>query len=83
MAQICQGRTVLIIAHRLSAVRHANRIIVMDKGRIIEAGPHDTLLNQQGGMYAYLWRMQDGGQPTDDAVTPAPSSPASQRGPQG
>ena len=60
MAHICQGRTVLISAHRLSAVRHAHRIIVMDKGRIVEAGPHDALIQKQQGLYAHLWRMQDG-----------------------
>ncbi len=60
MAHICQGRTVLIIAHRLSAVRHAHRIIVMDKGKIIEAGPHDALIQKPQGLYAHLWRMQDG-----------------------
>ena len=68
MVSICKGRTVLIIAHRLSAVRHANRIIVMDKGQIVEAGPHEALLQKQGGLYAKLWRMQDGGQPTEGAV---------------
>ena len=47
-------------AHRLSAVRHAHRIIVMDKGRIVEAGPHDALIQKQQGLYAHLWRMQDG-----------------------
>lgn len=67
MALICQGRTVLIIAHRLSAVRRANRIIVMDKGRIVEAGPHDALVQQPKGLYAYLWRMQDGGQSSPGA----------------
>ncbi len=61
MARICQGRTVLIIAHRLSAVRHAHRIIVMDKGRIVEVGPHDALVQKTQGLYAHLWRMQDGG----------------------
>ena len=60
MQHICQGRTVLIIAHRLSAVRQAHRIIVMDKGRIVEAGPHDALIQKQQGLYAHLWRMQDG-----------------------
>lgn len=60
MAHICKGRTVLIIAHRLSAVRHANRIIVMDKGRIVEAGTHDALVQKPQGLYAHLWRMQDG-----------------------
>jgi subfamily B ATP-binding cassette protein HlyB/CyaB len=42
MAHICKGRTVLIIAHRLSAVRNAHRIIVMDKGQIVEMGPHEA-----------------------------------------
>jgi ATP-binding cassette, subfamily B, bacterial HlyB/CyaB len=60
MAQICQGRTVLVIAHRLSAVRHAHRIIVMEKGRIVEAGSHDALVAKPQGLYAHLWRMQDG-----------------------
>jgi subfamily B ATP-binding cassette protein HlyB/CyaB len=60
MASICQGRTVLIIAHRLSAVRHANRIIVLEKGRIVEAGPHDALINKPQGLYAHLWKMQGG-----------------------
>lgn len=67
MAPICRGRTVLIIAHRLSAVRNANRIIVMDKGRIVEAGTHEALIKQPKGLYAYLWRMQDGGKPTEGA----------------
>jgi ATP-binding cassette, subfamily B, bacterial HlyB/CyaB len=60
MAAICQGRTVIIIAHRLSSVRGANRIIVMDKGRIVEQGAHDALLNQADGLYARLWAMQSG-----------------------
>jgi ATP-binding cassette, subfamily B, bacterial HlyB/CyaB len=60
MAQICQGRTVLVIAHRLSAVRHANRIVVLEKGQIVEAGPHDALVAKPQGLYAHLWRMQDG-----------------------
>jgi ATP-binding cassette, subfamily B, bacterial HlyB/CyaB len=57
MGAICQGRTVIIIAHRLTAVRHAHRIIAMDKGRIVEAGSHDALV-QHNGLYAHLWRMQ-------------------------
>ncbi len=65
MAAICRGRTVLVIAHRLSAVRNANRIIVLDKGRIVEAGPHDALLQKPQGLYAHLWKMQDGRQAVD------------------
>lgn len=60
MAGICQGRTVLIIAHRLSAVRHAHRIIVVEKGKIVEVGPHDALINKPQGLYAHLWKMQGG-----------------------
>jgi ATP-binding cassette, subfamily B, bacterial HlyB/CyaB len=66
MQHICRDRTVLIIAHRLSAVRHANRIIVMEQGNIVESGNHDTLLTKPQGIYAYLWRMQDGGHITEE-----------------
>jgi ATP-binding cassette, subfamily B, bacterial HlyB/CyaB len=61
MRHICAGRTVFIIAHRLSAVRHAHRIIAMDKGRIVESGTHDELLAQAQGIYAHLWRVQSQG----------------------
>ncbi len=60
MGAICQGRTVIVIAHRLSSVRQAHRIIVMDKGRIVEEGSHDELLQKPGGLYAHLWSMQSG-----------------------
>jgi subfamily B ATP-binding cassette protein HlyB/CyaB len=60
MKAICQGRTVLIIAHRLSAVRDANRIIVMERGHIVEAGTHTELLQHELGHYSRLHRMQMG-----------------------
>jgi ATP-binding cassette subfamily B protein len=60
--QITAGRTTLVIAHRLSTVRHANRIIVMEQGRIVESGSHDELL-PRGGAYAELWRVQAGLRP--------------------
>ena len=60
MREICRGRTVLIIAHRLSAVKDANRIIVMERGEIVEAGSHQELLNRDRGHYAALHRMQQG-----------------------
>jgi subfamily B ATP-binding cassette protein HlyB/CyaB len=60
MRSICQGRTVLIIAHRLSTVRHANRIVVVDKGRIVETGTPDELLKRPDGHFSHLSRLQQG-----------------------
>jgi len=80
MRHICQGRTVLIIAHRLSAVRHAHRIIVMDKGRIVETGPHEALVQKQQGLYAHLWRMQDAGQHQGGGYRTAPQQPTAAAG---
>ena len=60
MKAICQGRTVIIIAHRLSAVRDANRIVVLDRGQIVEQGSHAELLRHEAGHYSRLHRMQQG-----------------------
>ena len=57
--RISRGRTTLIIAHRLSTVRRADRIIVMDEGAIVEEGNHDDLVNL-GGLYSRLWTVQTG-----------------------
>lgn len=59
MRQITQGRTVIIIAHRLSAVRNCHRIITIEKGRIVEDGDHDELI-KSNGRYASLLRLQGG-----------------------
>ena len=59
MRHICKGRTVLIIAHRLSTVRQCDRIITIEQGRIIEEGKHDELI-RAGGRYALLHRVQSG-----------------------
>nr|WP_239373201.1 type I secretion system permease/ATPase [Snodgrassella gandavensis] len=59
MQAICKGRTVLIIAHRLSTVRMANRIIAMDKGSIVEEGTHEELLAKPDGYYRYLYQLQN------------------------
>ncbi|MBS4058328.1 MAG: ATP-binding cassette domain-containing protein, partial [Bacteroidales bacterium] len=60
MKAICQGRTVIIIAHRLSAVRDAHRILVIDRGQIVEQGPHAELLKHEAGHYSRLYRLQMG-----------------------
>ena len=57
MKAICAGRTVIIIAHRLTSVRHAAQIVAMDRGRIVERGTHDDLLARRG-YYAHLVSLQ-------------------------
>jgi subfamily B ATP-binding cassette protein HlyB/CyaB len=59
MKEIVKGRTVFIIAHRLSAVRRTDRIITIDAGRLVEDGTHEDLI-RTGGRYASLYRMQAG-----------------------
>jgi ATP-binding cassette, subfamily B, bacterial HlyB/CyaB len=59
MRRICEGRTVFVIAHRLSAVRQANRIITIDRGRVVEDGTHDELI-RSNGRYANLHLLQAG-----------------------
>jgi len=56
---ITRDRTTLVIAHRLSTVRHADRIVVLEKGRVVESGRHGELLARRGA-YAALWRVQSG-----------------------
>ena len=58
--QLMQGKTVIAIAHRLSTIAAMDRLIVMDKGRILEEGSHEELI-ARGGLYARLWRRQSGG----------------------
>jgi len=58
MRVITQGRTVVIIAHRLAAVRNCDRIIAIKDGIVVEDGTHKDLLARPGGLYAKLWRMQ-------------------------
>jgi subfamily B ATP-binding cassette protein HlyB/CyaB len=60
MAQICQGRTVFIIAHRLSTVRPSHRIYVVEKGEIVEEGSHEELLRAKA-FYSRLCQLQDSG----------------------
>ena len=55
LRHLLAGRTSFVIAHRLSTVQHADQILVMERGRIVERGQHDTLLSA-GGLYASLCR---------------------------
>jgi len=59
LEQISVGRTTIVIAHRLSTVRHADHILVLEDGGVVEQGRHDELIDQ-GGLYAALWRVQTG-----------------------
>ncbi len=71
MRRICAGRTVLIIAHRLSAVREANRIVVLERGQVAEVGSHAELLARPGGIYAHLHALQAGTQLAQRPRAPA------------
>jgi subfamily B ATP-binding cassette protein HlyB/CyaB len=55
---IRKGRTVIFIAHRMSVMRTCDRVLVIDKGKIVEEGNHESLM-QKGGLYAYLYQQQE------------------------
>jgi ATP-binding cassette subfamily B multidrug efflux pump len=83
--RLMEGKTVVAIAHRLSTIAAMDRLVVMDRGRIVEVGDHKSLL-AQGGIYARLWAHQSGGflgEETDDedggAAAAAPASAAAAR----
>ena len=59
LKHLCQGRTVLVIAHRLWTIRNAHHIVVLEDGKVVEQGRHDGL-RRQDGLYARMWRMQSG-----------------------
>ncbi|SDE51548.1 ABC transporter ATP-binding protein [Rhodospira trueperi] len=58
IARLCRGRTVITIAHRLSTLRHADRVVVMDAGRVVGEGEHSSLL-RDCAVYARLWEAKD------------------------
>jgi len=70
MQDICRDRTVLIVAHRLSALRHAHRIVTVERGQVVEDGTHTELV-RAGGRYARLWTAQAAGMGEGAAVTGA------------
>jgi len=57
LAELCRGRTTLVIAHRLSTIMHADCILVVEDGTVVESGRHDELL-RHGGRYASFYRLQ-------------------------
>ncbi len=69
LERLAAGRTTLVIAHRLSTVRNADQIVVMDRGRVVEQGSHEELL-VKGGVYARLYALQFGEQDQDQANSP-------------
>jgi len=58
---LIKGKTTIVIAHRLSTIREMDRIIVLEKGKIIEDGTHEELIKKEGGLYKKLWDLQAGG----------------------
>lgn len=64
-----KAQTTIIIAHRLTTIRNADKIYVIDKGHIVEMGKHDELLSMPEGLYKQLWEKQHGG----GSVSPSPS----------
>jgi ABC-type transporter Mla maintaining outer membrane lipid asymmetry ATPase subunit MlaF len=74
IANVMAERTAILIAHRLSTVRQCDRILVFDRGRIVEQGTHDALMAQETGVYRRLFDMQSLGFIDMDA--PAGRSPA-------
>ena len=60
LKELMIGRTSIIIAHRLSTIMHADKIVVLKKGKIVQMGTHRQLINQQGE-YKKLWNLQKGG----------------------
>jgi ATP-binding cassette subfamily B protein len=61
LTKLIQGKTTIVIAHRLSTIRQMDRIIVLEKGKIIEDGTHEELVNKKSGLYKKLWDLQAGG----------------------
>lgn len=61
MDKLMKGKTVIVIAHRLSTIRKMDRIIVLEKGKILEEGSHDELLKNDSSLYTKLWNLQAGG----------------------
>lgn len=80
---LMKGKTVVVIAHRLSTIRKMDRIVVIEKGKIVEVGAHEELLAKDDGLYKKLWVLQAGGfirDGEDDEQTPSKRSRRKHRG---
>ena len=75
LRQTLAGRTSLVIAHRLSTVREADQLLVIDGGRIVERGTHASLL-ADNGLYAELYRTQFADQESEEQAAGGPALPA-------
>ena len=73
LEDVMKGKTVIVVAHRLSTIAHLDRILVFDRGRIIEDGPHAELLSR-GGAYQQLWSRQAGGFLLDGGAAARPGA---------
>jgi subfamily B ATP-binding cassette protein MsbA len=81
LATLMRNRTSFVIAHRLSTVRSADRILVVERGTIVESGRHDELLTRPHGVYSRLYALQVFGGDSPSAAEPAPSSDGMSRAP--
>ena len=61
LEKLMEDKTTIVIAHRLSTIRKMDRIIVVEGGKILEEGSHDTLIEKEGSLYKKLWELQAGG----------------------
>lgn len=76
LQEVLRGRTSIVIAHRLSTVRNADNIVVLDQGRLVEQGNHDELLAKKGGIYARLYAVNYGLPVNDDGNAVKGDSPS-------
>jgi subfamily B ATP-binding cassette protein MsbA len=72
LARLMKGRTTIVVAHRLSTIRNADKVVVVDDGRIVEEGAPDELLRRPGSRFKAMYDLQGGRPPEDDEGTGAP-----------